>query len=80
VLSLPKLTSPDGQLQLFKREPLQNIEITSGATTMAAFWIPLMLIFSLMSLIDVTPFVFFILAGIATTYAKVFLPELVGAA
>ena len=54
--------------------------MTSGATTMAVFWIPLMLIFSLMSFIDVTPFVFFILAGVATTYVKVFLPELVGAA
>lgn len=60
-------------------EKLVQVAQVSGATTMAACWVPLMIIFSVMSFFDPSPVVFFVLAGIATTYVKVFLPELVGA-
>lgn len=50
----------------------------SGANTVATCWVPLVAIFSCMAYYDLNPVFFFVLAGIATAYIHVFLPELSG--
>lgn len=60
------------------RDGTRMMQMTSGGTVMAAFWVPLMVVFSCMTLIDTSPVVFFLLAGVATTYVNIFLPELAG--
>lgn len=56
----------------------QVVLFTSGASVMATCWIPLAAIFVSMAYYDVNPVFFFLLAGIATTYINIFLPELSG--
>lgn len=51
-------------------------DMVSSGAMMVACWIPLMAIFSLMSILDPSPVVFFLLAGLATAYVRFFLPEL----
>lgn len=56
----------------------QVVLFTSGASAMTTCWIPLAAIFVSMVYYDVSPVFFFLLAGIATTYINILLPELSG--
>lgn len=52
----------------------------SGGSVMATCWVPLLAIFACMAYYDLNPFFFFMLAGLATAYIHLFLPELSGSA
>lgn len=68
-------------LDYFDRMLVDDTEVNgmvSGGAAMVVCWIPLMVIFSCMSFLDPSPFVFFLLAGVATAYVRFFLPELAG--
>lgn len=56
----------------------QMAMFASGASPVATCWVPLVAIFVCMTYYDFSPVLFFTLAGIATAYIHVFLPELSG--